>query len=637
MDVDRRDELLRALRRSTGPVPASELAAALDVSTRSVRQYVRTVNEQAGEDLVRAAHRGYELNLNAYQRFRARRPRRTRRHETPQQRLYLLCRRVLVQQDGTPVGPLADDLAVSYDTLEADLARARQLFRTYGLTLRREQNVLTVHGTERDKRRLVRQVLLDSASGLTPAMLQAFAADYPHFDLHALREKVRQTLSDAGLAVNEYMLADILVHLTIAADRVHHGHTLDGPSAPDSGDEDVARLVDRLADVVTATLHIDLPDEERRFLRTVVAARGRPGPSGTAPAAGAEVTALVHEAMGAISAHYLLELGDSANVASLALHVQTLIERARSGTHLRTPLGTQFKATHPLIHELALLFASTIETRAGITVTEGEVDFLAFHLGTLFQRQLERGPLLTITVVVPEYHDVHRDLVSRLTSAVAGSALVEAVVTELDHSWAQLTSDLVISVVDLPPDTSAPVVRVSPFLTGDDLDAVRTVLAAERRRAASQKLRADVLTLIEPTLFHHATAVPSRQAALELLCRDMVSHDAADDGFLDDVLDRERRSSTAFGAQFAVPHSLYMDSPRTSISVLVSDEPIPWGGVPVRLVVLFAVAPEQRRLFRDVLDQLIAVLGQPACVTTLLTRGNDHAGFVRALDEMLGA
>lgn len=637
VDAERRDALLRTLRRSAGPVPAKDLADQLHVSTRSVRHYVRTVNEQAGQELVRASHHGYELNLTAYQRFRARRPRRARRYDTPQQRLYLLCRRLVVQQDGTPVGPLAEDLAVSFDTLESDLGRARQLLRTYGLTLRREHNVLSVLGSERDKRRLVRQVLLDSASGLTPAMLQAFAADYPHFDLRSLREKVRQTLTAAGLGVNEYMLADVLVHLTIAADRVREGHTLDGLDGPDNADPSVVDLVDELADVVAGTLNIDLPTQERRFLRAVVAARGRPGPAGAEPDVSEEVTALVREAMGAVSAYYLLELGGSANVASLALHVQTLISRARAGTHLRNPLGTAFKTTHPLIHELALLFASTVETRTHITVTEGEVDFLAFHLGSLFQHQLEHGPLLTITAVVPQYHDVHRDLVTRLTAAVSGAALVEAVVTELDHDWAHLTSDLVVSVVDLPPDTSAPVVQISPFLSSADVDAIRAVLSAERRRGTSQKLRAHVLTLIEPALYHHIGAVSTPEAALELMCRAMVRADAADDGFLDDVLDRERRSSTAFGEQFAVPHSLYMDAPRTAISVLVSDEPIPWGDAHVRLVILFAVAPEQRPLFRDVLDQLIAVLGQPACVNALLAKGTDHAGFVRALDEMLDA
>lgn len=633
MDADRREAMLQLLRRSPGPLPGSDLAAQLRVSTRSVRQYVRAVNDRAGEELVRASHRGYDLNLAAYKRFRSRRARGVRRYDSPQQRLYLLSRRLVVHQEGTPVHVLADELAISLDTLEADLTRARELFRTYGLVLRRDRDVVAVLGNERNKRQLVRQVLLDSASGLTPAMLQAFALDYPHFDLRTLRERARQTLTDGGLVVNEYMLTDIVVHLTIAADRVRQGHALDTAEDRAPSDDAVAETVDRLADVVASTLGIDLPPEERRFLRGVVASRGRPGAAGDEVSP--EITQMVRDTMQAVSGYYLLELGDETNTASLALHVQTLVSRARSGTHLRTPLGPSFKAMHPVVHELALLFASTIEARAGITVGEGEVDFLAFHLGTQFQRQLDQGPLLTITCVVPQYHDVHHDIAERLAVAVTGQAVVQAVVTALDHDWSQIASDLIVSVVDLPAATSAPVVRISPFLTLHDIEAVRAVVSSERRRILAQKLRADVLTLIEPSLFHHVARAGSREAVLELMCRTMVEARAADEGFLDDVLDRERRSSTAFGEQFAVPHSLYMDAPRTAISVLVCDEPIPWDGSLVRLVVLFSVSAEQRRLFRDVLDQLIAILSQPAHVTALLARGADHRSFVRALDEML--
>lgn len=97
----------------------------------------------------------------------------------------------------------------------------------------------------------------------------------------------------------------------------------------------------------------------------------------------------------------------------------------------------------------------------------------------------------------------------------------------------------------------------------------------------------------------------------------------------------EQRSSTAFGEQFAVPHSLYMDAARTGIAVLVTDEAIPWGERGVRLVLLVAVSSAQRTLFRDALDQLIGVLSDPAAVQTLVDRADSHPGFVQALSELL--
>jgi lichenan operon transcriptional antiterminator len=119
------------------------------------------------------------------------------------------------------------------------------------------------------------------------------------------------------------------------------------------------------------------------------------------------------------------------------------------------------------------------------------------------------------------------------------------------------------------------------------------------------------------------------------MCRTMQAEGVTDEYFLQDVLDRESRSSTAFGDQFAIPHSLTMNAHRSAISVMVTEEAIQWGGSNVRLVVLFAVSPNSGRLFRNVLDGAIRVLTDPVNVTTLIAAAGSHAEFVRALAGLL--
>ena len=105
--------------------------------------------------------------------------------------------------------------------------------------------------------------------------------------------------------------------------------------------------------------------------------------------------------------------------------------------------------------------------------------------------------------------------------------------------------------------------------------------------------------------------------------------------FLDDVLDRESRSSTSFGGEFAIPHSMRMDATTTAISVLVSKKGIPWGTSDVRLVLLFALAPDGRQMFRDSLDQIIRLLAETGNVSALLERANDAEEFLAALGMLL--
>jgi lichenan operon transcriptional antiterminator len=78
-----------------------------------------------------------------------------------------------------------------------------------------------------------------------------------------------------------------------------------------------------------------------------------------------------------------------------------------------------------------------------------------------------------------------------------------------------------------------------------------------------------------------------------------------------------------------------MDAYKTGISVLVAEEGIAWDASTVRLVFMFAVSPDGRTIFRDVLDNLIELLGNPTNVNRLLSDAGDHHRFVRALVNLI--
>lgn len=47
--------------------------------------------------------------------------------------------------------------------------------------------------------------------------------------------------------------------------------------------------------------------------------------------------------------------------------------------------------------------------------------------------------------------------------------------------------------------------------------------------------------------------------------------------YIDDVLIREKMSSTAFNNNVAIPHSMKMDALKTGVCLIVNDKPVKWG------------------------------------------------------------
>lgn len=634
MTLDKRRALIETLASAPHPLSGEELAARLRVSSRSIRSYVTTLNRT--ETVVVASHRGYSLTPRGRDQL-ATLTRRASQIDTPEHRLQYLCRRFAQASEPISIHDLADRLFVSESTLESDLARAREVLREHELTLRRDRHLLWVEGAERSRRRVVRHTLQQSGQGLVPTW-QSFTGEYPHLDLPALRRSVSEVVAESGLELNEYALADLLLHLAVTVERIREGHTLPPPEWElPARDPLVKQATDGIAEVVLDVLDVALPEVELDALYGVLAVRATHTirPHAAEAVINPRFRALVHEVLDLVAAKYLLGPPDPSMLLKMALHVQNLEARARSNLSLTHPLGAAFRNNHPLIHDLAIDFAQRIEARLGITVPPAEVDYLALHMGMQYLTYLEQRDLLTITLAVPQYHSLADEIAATLTAALRGRAVIERVVSALDFDPSAVSSDLIVSCGESTGSASAPVVTVSPLLTHADIDRVSTAVSAELDRNGRRRVRTTLFTLIDPNVFLHVCSPLTKEDALELMCTRLQEEGYVGPDFLEGVLDRERRSATSFGGEFAIPHSMRMDAEATVISVLVSDKPIPWGTSSVRLVLLFALSPDGRRAFRDGLDQLIRLLGEPANIGVLLEAGKDSGAFLKALGGLL--
>lgn len=612
--------LLVALRRASHPVSGDALAAQLEVSTRSVRQYVREINREAKAVVVAASHRGYELDVAAYDRFMSERPNRATSTRTPQERIYAIVSSLLRQADGSDVHSLADALHVSPATIESDLARVREVLAEFDLKLHRDWGVLRIDGPESQRRRVVRQIVVDSAREDYPAFMGEVFACFQSQDVRLIRLAISDALGSQGLTVNEYALNDLVLHLMIAVDRFRSGHRLSSAEAQSvDAQPTLAEAASELAGFLERTFEVRLTPAECAYLEELLEVKTVPYESRALsdPAVrDSYYFDLVRDILSGLSEQYLIDLDDDAFVLNLSMHVRSLVARAESGRTAHNPVAALFKSKHPLIHELAVYVAHQIELRQDVSVGADEIAFLAFHIGSQLLRSPNNLNRVTITCVTPRFHQIHALMREQLASALPADVLITDVVTSLDADWSAVSSDLIVSSVLLPGTDLPPIVLVSPLLNQGDLDEVAAAVRRVREHKVRLRLRTNVVELLDPLFFHHVPSVESREAALTLMTDKLVAEGVVHDDYLGDVLEREQISPTAFGA-LAVPHSLYLDANRTTISVLISDTPIAWGDSRVRLVALFVLAPNGRAVFRTVLDEFVKVLSKPANVDRL--------------------
>lgn len=587
----------------------------LQVSSRTVRSYVQQLNQE--EELVSTSHHGYALTPAGRVRAGSHRKPRQQGFDTPQRRLGYLCRTLPQTTEPVDFYQLAAHLCVSDSTLEADLSRAREVLREHDVVLRREHDQIWVDGAERSRRRVVRQVLQQNGHDMVPDW-DAIAQEFATVDLPHLRQTVSECVADSEIEMNEYALGDVVLHLVVTVDRIHSGHVIPEGGAPVVfRDDAVEKLCRRLGEVVATHYGTPLPEAELNSLYAAIAVR-TVGRSQVAPSdlVAPDMLQVVSRAMEWVAQRYLLGPPDRAMLLKLAVHVDNVVARARSGVALAHPLGAAFRHSHPLVHELALSFAERLERALGIEISASEVDYLSLHMGMLYMTFLEQRDLPTITLVAPRYHGLEETLTARLADSLRGKAILERTLSSWEEGSDQVTSDLVVSCIPLSA-VDAPVVQISPLLPLADVDRILHAARTERERLGRERMVTLLRTLIDPSLFLHVEAVPTKREALSLMCARLEEQGYVDEGFLEDCMDRERRSPTSFGGAFAIPHSMRMDAKATGVAVLVSDRGIPWGPSSVRVVLLFSLSEAGRRTFRDALDEIIRLLGEPGTVEAL--------------------
>lgn len=632
MTAQRNRALLDVLGRASRPLSGEELGSLLHVSSRTVRNYVRELN--VDEELVSTSHHGYGLTAAGRTAVGTAPKERSRGYDTPQRRLGYLCR--TLPQSNEPVGfhELADHLCVSESTLESDLSRVRDVLREHDVVLRRDHDRVWVDGSERSRRRVVRQMLQQAGHDMSPDW-DAVAREFPTVDLPALRRAVSAAITHSEVEMNEYALSDIVIHLVVTMDRTQTGHVIPesgGPVPP--RDPAVEELVITLASTLEHDFGTVLAESEINSLYAAAAVRtiGRPSVD-DGSLVGSAMLQLVTESMEWVAGHYLLGPPDRSTLLKLAVHVDNVVARARSGVALSHPLGSAFRNSHPLVHEMALSFAERLEQALGIEVSASEVDYLSLHMGMLYMTFLNQRDLPTITLVVPRYHGLETALTEQLTEALGGRAVLERTISAMDTTDLEITSDLVVTCTPLE-GLSLPIVMISPLLSHGDVDRILMAAHSERERLTRQRLMTSLRTLIDASLFLHVTSVDTKQEALAMMCARLQEHGYVDEDFLDDCMDRERRSPTSFGGAFAIPHSMRMDAKATGISVLISDQGIPWGPSSVRVVLLFALSETGWRTFRDGLDEIIRLLGEPGTVEAL-SETTSAEGFLSVLNQQV--
>ena len=636
MSRSRQNRLLARLVTGEGWVTAASLADYLGVTPRSVRSYVAALNARVADSVVvESGAQGYRAGPAARAALRDD----TVEPGTPRGRLHQLVRRLLESEARLDVHDIADEIYVSSATVEGDLARVRAFANGSGLTLERQGSQVWLQGTEMAHRRLLSRLVHDQTELKSldfPALMRVLGEGSVGAQTYAkFKSDLVESLADLGYFVNEYAIADVLMHVAIAADRISRGRPL---TTGDDHVRDDANAIGAVMDELAARhFGIQFDRGDRQFLTTVILSRVVAPRLDSVQAVARErvdpaVRQAVEEACAAAAAEFLIDLSGEDFTWRLILHVQNLLERVPDSAWSRNPLTRTLKASYPMIFEVALYIATRLRERLGTPLVDEEIAYIAMHVGARLERNRTDDSPPTATIVCPGYHDLDSLLRSSVDRSLGNAIQVVRVETRADPDWSAMDSDLILTTI-APPARSDRIVEIPLFLTAADVERVHAAAMRFRRTRRLARLRAELEKYFAPESFvGDLDADAGEEAIIRRPGSLLDAEGVIEDTYVERSIERERMSSTAFTDSLAVPHALSMTATRTAIAVGLAGRPIPWGESRVQVVVMVAFSESDRAAFQTVFEQLVEVFSEHDSVQRLVHSGTDMPSF---LDELV--
>lgn len=584
----RQQEVLRLLLQARQPVPAARLAAAMEISERSIRSYIHEIDPEG--TFIQSTSRGFVLAGRG--KARALLQEGAFMPESHEERAFWIIRRVLLDGEEPELLDVCDLLAVSASTLRQDLVKMNRAHQADGLRFGLRKGCITCTGDEESVRKVISRLLRQQAPG-----------EYIHLDF--LRTVFAARIVDRTAAVwtrlleqwqtdaNELRFVNLVSHTVLIVCR----RQKDQSAWPQT---EKGR---QLAGLLQKEFGISLSVSDARDLDEM--ALQATGCQQVSP----EIHAWCESVTQYLEDRYFVKISRSSFLPLFEAHAQQLLYRMKSHAQIPNPMTPNIRAASPLIFEMAVEAAVSFSETFGCTLDENETAFFALHIGTQLAWQQEQPKILA---VCPAWHGLKQQFLDRLQAQFGHQALIE------EHTPQDVPeTGLIVSAMELPGRHA---LVVSPFLNPQDLDRIARAL----HPAAGNSLIQGLLSLTAPDLFSTGN-VQNAATLIEQMAERLVDHGYAKEDLACLVLEREQFASTAYGG-FAIPHPQKPAALVSAAAVHIDPAGMDWNGQRVYAVFLLCPRADDTRLFHTVYEPLIRLLQDESCLRSL-TRCSDYRQF----------
>ncbi|MEG7283194.1 transcriptional regulator LicR [Bacillus sp. 0909A] len=616
-------EILRLLMAAEAPVTSSVFAAHLHVTTRTVRNDIKELQDviSAHGALVQSVRgSGYKLRIHDDQTFRMLLQDEFHQKKglpvIPEERITYLMKRLLLADHYLKLDELAEELFISKSTLQTDLKEVKKRLLPYRIVMETRPNYgFKLRGDEVQMRYCMAEYIVDERETEID-VLNEKADILPKEQIDIIHSIIMKRVKNDRIPLSNLGLNNLIIHIAIACKRIRTEHYVS--LFPEDMEHILHQKEYQTAEAIVreleSALDVTFPEKETAYIAMHLLGTKRM----TQPQCGdgefsidEETDRLTAAMIEAVDRELKLGiLHDQELKIGLALHVKPAVTRNRYGMNLRNPMLAAIKENYPLAFEAGIIAGIVIKEKTGIDIHENEVGYLALHFGAAIERKKTESPPKRCIIVCASGAGSAQLLREKLRSHFGKR--IDILGTAEYYSLDQMSYesiDFVVSTIPIKKELPVPVLKVNTILGGTDFAKIESILNDEKEKAISY---------LKKDLVFFQKDLRSKEEVIQFLGQKAVEGGYANKEIIDSIFEREEMSPTCFGNLVAIPHPLVPQTQTTFWAVCTLKKPIDWENKRVQFVCLLCVEKENKADLQSMYKLLGSILDDPAAVSQLL-------------------
>lgn len=638
------DMILRELMGSTQPLTGQYLAGKLEVSSRTVRDDIKVLNDlldNNGASVQSKRGTGYDLIIEDNTRFRSFLTDLIKTEEssdgiptTPDSRILYMIKRLLLTKTAIKLDDLAEEMHVSKSTLQGDLKILRNILGKHHLKIDSKPNYgMRVLGSELNRRFAMSEYLFNRSHSSPDQVWMDQLAAIVNLSKDKLTDVwvlLLDQLKEHQVTLSDIAINNLFVHIAIAYKRIKEGHHVDlvQQEIQDIESKKEFKVASNIVSEVQQALDVTFPKLEIIYITIHLLGtkliQEKPFQEQTAEEVmDPSIISLTNKMIEAVESKYALNIShDQELKLGLGLHLKPAINRYKYNMNIRNPMLDDIKHAYPLAFEAGIIASLVLDEELGVSIDENEVAYLALHIGAAMERQkINTRPKTCYIVCASGVGSAQ--LIRYRVEAEFRSQIRVLGVTEFykikDIPFDE--TDFIISSVPIKENLPVPVIEVNAILGNKDMTRIDRYVSAKKEK---------VLDYLPKTTLFLNQPLSSKEAVINFLAEQVSAYDSLPADYKERVYEREEIAPTAYGNLIAVPHPISPQSSQTFLTICTLKRPIDWGERKVQFVCLLNVKKNSQEDLQDLYDILGRIVNDSSLIQKLLSAGTYEA-FIKHL------